>query len=158
ARDKVLPGGHGRAVRHAGTDCRARLGFLDFAGSDSDFRGQDGLLLLQLPQPKIRHRRAFETADVGHRAGLRRGQGNDRSPARGYGEYPEDPHAAAGIGRRAEPVPPADGRAYAEDRVMVEAQQARLTEFGEAGLVDIASDSTRMQMRRVVERLITAQE
>ena len=37
---------------------------------------------------------------------------------------------------------------------MVEAQQARLGEFGEAGLVDIASDATRMQMRRMMERLI----
>jgi hypothetical protein len=36
---------------------------------------------------------------------------------------------------------------------MVEAQQARVSEFGEAGLVDIASDATRMQMRRMVERL-----
>jgi hypothetical protein len=41
---------------------------------------------------------------------------------------------------------------------MVEAQQARLAEFGEEGLVDIASDATRMQMRRMVERLIAAQE
>ena len=37
---------------------------------------------------------------------------------------------------------------------MVEAQQARISEFGEAGLVDIASDATRMQMRRIIERLI----
>ena len=37
---------------------------------------------------------------------------------------------------------------------MVEAQQARISELGEAGLVDIASDATRMQMRRIVERLI----
>ena len=43
---------------------------------------------------------------------------------------------------------------FVEDRVMVEAQQARLSEFGEAGLVDIASDATRMHMRRMVERLI----
>ena len=43
---------------------------------------------------------------------------------------------------------------FVEDRVMVEAQQARLSEFGEAGLVDIASDGTRMHMRRMVERLI----
>src|ERR1700731_4344069 len=43
---------------------------------------------------------------------------------------------------------------FVEDRVMVEAQQARLGEFGEAGLVDIASDATRMQMRRMVERLL----
>jgi len=43
---------------------------------------------------------------------------------------------------------------FVEDRVMVEAQQARTSEFGEAGLVDIASDATRMQMRRIVDRLI----
>ena len=47
---------------------------------------------------------------------------------------------------------------FVEDRVMVEAQQARLGEFGEAGLVDIASDATRMQMRRMVERLIGGQQ
>jgi len=47
---------------------------------------------------------------------------------------------------------------FVEDRVMVEAQQARLGEFGESDLVDIASDATRMHMRRMVERLIaTAQ-
>src|SRR5271155_1064203 len=43
---------------------------------------------------------------------------------------------------------------FVEDRVMVEAQQARLDEFGETGLVEIASDATRMHMRRMVERLI----
>ncbi|HJU17055.1 MAG TPA: aromatic ring-hydroxylating dioxygenase subunit alpha [Stellaceae bacterium] len=43
---------------------------------------------------------------------------------------------------------------FVEDRVMVEAQQARLGEFGEEGLVDIASDAARMHMRRMVERLI----
>jgi ADP-ribose pyrophosphatase YjhB (NUDIX family) len=47
---------------------------------------------------------------------------------------------------------------FVEDRVMVEAQQTRLTEFGEAGLVDIASDATRMQMRRIVDRLIAAEQ
>ena len=47
---------------------------------------------------------------------------------------------------------------FVEDRVMVEAQQARLSEFGEAGLVDIASDATRMQMRRILERLIAADQ
>ena len=47
---------------------------------------------------------------------------------------------------------------FVEDRVMVEAQQARLGEFSESDLVDIASDATRMHMRRMVERLIaTAQ-
>ena len=43
---------------------------------------------------------------------------------------------------------------FVEDRVMVEAQQARMSELGEAGLVDIASDATGMQMRRMMERLI----
>ena len=37
---------------------------------------------------------------------------------------------------------------------MVEAQQARLSELGEAALVDIATDSVRLHMRRTVERLL----
>ena len=37
---------------------------------------------------------------------------------------------------------------------MVAAQQARLSEFAEEGLVDIASDATRMHMRRLMQRLI----
>ena len=41
---------------------------------------------------------------------------------------------------------------------MVEAQQTRLDEFGEAGLVDIASDVNRMHMRRMVERLIADEQ
>ena len=41
---------------------------------------------------------------------------------------------------------------------MVEAQQARLDEFGERGLVDIASDANRMHMRRMVERLIAEEQ
>jgi phenylpropionate dioxygenase-like ring-hydroxylating dioxygenase large terminal subunit len=47
---------------------------------------------------------------------------------------------------------------FIEDREMVEAQQARLDELGEAGLVDIASDTNRMHMRRMVERLIAAEQ
>lgn len=47
---------------------------------------------------------------------------------------------------------------FVEDRVMVEAQQARLCEFGEAGLVDIASDAARMHMRRTVERMIADEQ
>ncbi len=47
---------------------------------------------------------------------------------------------------------------FVEDRVMVEAQQARLGEFGDTGLVGIASDATRMQMRRIIERLIAAEQ
>jgi vanillate O-demethylase monooxygenase subunit len=41
---------------------------------------------------------------------------------------------------------------------MVEAQQARLDEFGDEGLVDIASDANRMHMRRMVERLIAEEQ
>lgn len=47
--------------------------------------------------------------------------------------------------------------AFREDAAMVEAQQARLREFGEDGLVDIASDATRMTMRRHVDRMIAAE-
>jgi vanillate O-demethylase monooxygenase subunit len=47
---------------------------------------------------------------------------------------------------------------FVEDRVMVEAQQARLNEFGEDGLVDIASDATRMQMRRNMARLMAEEQ
>ena len=46
---------------------------------------------------------------------------------------------------------------FVEGRVMVEAHQARLSEFGEEGLIDIASDATRMQMRRMVDRLIAGE-
>ena len=41
---------------------------------------------------------------------------------------------------------------------MVEAQQKRLDEFGDQGLVDIASDANRMHMRRIIERLIAAEQ
>jgi vanillate O-demethylase monooxygenase subunit len=44
------------------------------------------------------------------------------------------------------------GRAFLEDKAVVEVQQARLTELGESGLVDIVTDSARIHMRRVVER------
>jgi phenylpropionate dioxygenase-like ring-hydroxylating dioxygenase large terminal subunit len=44
--------------------------------------------------------------------------------------------------------------AFLEDKVMVEAQQSRLLELGADRLVDIASDSARVHMRRTVDRLI----
>jgi len=43
---------------------------------------------------------------------------------------------------------------FLEDKEMVEAQQARLTELGEATLVDIAADANRMTMRRFLDRMI----
>jgi len=47
---------------------------------------------------------------------------------------------------------------FVEDKDMVEAQQARMTELGESGLVDIASDANRMTMRRFIERLIAEEK
>ena len=44
--------------------------------------------------------------------------------------------------------------AFNEDRTVVEAQQARLSELGETGLVDIMTDAARLHMRRTVDRLI----
>ena len=67
------------------------------------------------------------------------------SAANGYRQ--NDPEATEQLYREIAPT-------FVEDRVMVEAQQARLSEFGETGLTDIASDATRMQMRRIMQRLI----
>ena len=47
--------------------------------------------------------------------------------------------------------------AFNEDRIVVETQQARLSELGEAALVDIATDTARLHMRRTVDRLIAAE-
>jgi hypothetical protein len=41
---------------------------------------------------------------------------------------------------------------------VVEAQQARLSELGEAALVDIASDAVRLHMRRTMERLLAGEK
>ena len=71
------------------------------------------------------------------------------SAANGYRQ--NDPAATEQLYREIAPT-------FVEDRVMVEAQQARLGEFGEAGLVDIASDAARMHMRRIVERMIAEEQ
>ena len=70
------------------------------------------------------------------------------SVANGYRQ--NEPEATEQLYREIAPT-------FVEDKDMVEAQQARLSEFGEAGLVDIASDANRMHMRRMVERLIAAE-
>jgi vanillate O-demethylase monooxygenase subunit len=44
--------------------------------------------------------------------------------------------------------------AFLEDKTVVEHQQARLSELGEQGLVDIVTDAARLSMRRTVERLM----
>ena len=41
---------------------------------------------------------------------------------------------------------------------MVEAQQARLDELGEQGLVNIVSDTNRVVMRRFIERLLAEEK
>ena len=46
--------------------------------------------------------------------------------------------------------------AFLEDKTVVEGQQARLTELGESGLVDITTDAARLHMRRTVDRLMEA--
>jgi phenylpropionate dioxygenase-like ring-hydroxylating dioxygenase large terminal subunit len=71
------------------------------------------------------------------------------SVANGYRQ--NDPEATEQLYQEIAPT-------FVEDRVMVEAQQARLSEFGEQGLVDIASDANRMHMRRIVERLISEEQ
>jgi phenylpropionate dioxygenase-like ring-hydroxylating dioxygenase large terminal subunit len=43
---------------------------------------------------------------------------------------------------------------FLEDKAVIEAQQARLDERGEDGLVDIESDGARLHMRRTIERLL----
>ncbi len=69
--------------------------------------------------------------------------------ANGYRQ--NDPEATEQLYREIAPT-------FLEDKEMVEAQQARLDEFGEKGLTDIASDANRMHMRRMVERLIAAEQ
>jgi phenylpropionate dioxygenase-like ring-hydroxylating dioxygenase large terminal subunit len=71
------------------------------------------------------------------------------SAANGYRQ--NEPEATEQLYREIAPT-------FLEDKTMVEAQQARLDEFGEQGLVDIASDASRMHMRRTVERLIAEEQ
>jgi len=71
------------------------------------------------------------------------------SAANGYRQ--NDPEATEQLYREIAPT-------FLEDKEMVEAQQRRLDEQGEQGLVDIASDANRMHMRRMVERLIAGKQ
>jgi phenylpropionate dioxygenase-like ring-hydroxylating dioxygenase large terminal subunit len=49
----------------------------------------------------------------------------------------------------------ADAKAtFGEDKFVIEEQQKRLSEFGDAGMIDVATDTTRLYMRRVVERML----
>lgn len=71
------------------------------------------------------------------------------SVANGYRQ--NDPEATEQLYQEIAPT-------FLEDKEMVEAQQARLGEFGEKGLTDIASDAIRMQMRRFVDGMIAAEQ
>src|SRR4029077_4253230 len=71
------------------------------------------------------------------------------SVANGYRQ--NDPEATEQLYREIAPT-------FLEDKEMVEAQQARLGEFGETRLTAIASDANRMHMRRMVERLIADEQ
>jgi phenylpropionate dioxygenase-like ring-hydroxylating dioxygenase large terminal subunit len=71
------------------------------------------------------------------------------SAANGYRQ--NDPEATEQLYREIAPT-------FLEDKEMVEAQQSRLDELGDQGLVDIASDANRMHMRRIVERLIVSEK
>ena len=68
-----------------------------------------------------------------------------RQPANGYRQH--DPQATGQLFSEI-------ASAFQEDKRVVEAQQARLEETGEGGLVDILTDKARVHMRRVVERRI----
>jgi hypothetical protein len=71
------------------------------------------------------------------------------SAANGYRQ--NDPEATEQLYRENAPT-------FLEDKEMVQAQQRRLDELGEQGLVDIASDANRMHMRRIVELLIVSEQ
>jgi phenylpropionate dioxygenase-like ring-hydroxylating dioxygenase large terminal subunit len=66
------------------------------------------------------------------------------SPANGYKQ--DDPAATELLYQQI-------AEAFLEDKLICEAQQARLDELGEAALVDIVSDVSRVHLRRVIQRL-----
>ena len=72
-----------------------------------------------------------------------------RSCANGYRQ--NEPEATEQLYREIAPT-------FVEDKDMVEAQQARLDELGEQGLVNIVSDTNRVVMRRFIERLLAEEK
>jgi phenylpropionate dioxygenase-like ring-hydroxylating dioxygenase large terminal subunit len=48
--------------------------------------------------------------------------------------------------------------AFNEDRAVIEEQQARLSETGEVGLINIRNDAARVHMRRIVQRMLEAEQ
>lgn len=70
------------------------------------------------------------------------------APANGY--RPEDEAATAALMDHI-------SEAFLEDKLICEGQQARLDELGDGALVDIVSDATRVQLRRIVRRMAEAE-
>ena len=62
--------------------------------------------------------------------------------------YGQDDPSTAGLAFKAAK------EAFAEDKVIIEEQQVRLTELGEEGLIDIHTDRTRVSMRRTINRIL----
>ena len=89
------------------------------------------------------------TSEWGRQRAAQISERTSRSAANGYRQ--NDPKATEQLYREIAPT-------FLEDKEMVEAQQRRLDEHGEQGLVDIASDANRMHMRRTVERLIAGEQ
>ncbi|RZI99219.1 MAG: hypothetical protein EOP39_24950 [Rubrivivax sp.] len=48
--------------------------------------------------------------------------------------------------------------AFMEDKIFCEGQQARIDERGEAHLVDIVSDATRIQLRRIIKKMFDEEQ
>jgi phenylpropionate dioxygenase-like ring-hydroxylating dioxygenase large terminal subunit len=67
------------------------------------------------------------------------------SPCNGYRQ--NEPEATAELFREI-------SAAFLEDKEICEVQQARLSELGEEGLVDIVSDGARIQLRRLIQNLL----
>ena len=48
--------------------------------------------------------------------------------------------------------------AFMEDKIFCEGQQARIDERGESHLVDIVSDATRVQLRRIIKKMFDEEQ
>jgi len=49
-------------------------------------------------------------------------------------------------------------RAFDQDKAVIEAQQARLADLGDEGLVNIPADTARIRMRQAVEKMLAAEK
>jgi phenylpropionate dioxygenase-like ring-hydroxylating dioxygenase large terminal subunit len=70
------------------------------------------------------------------------------APANGYRQ--DDPQATADLMKHI-------STAFMEDLLICEGQHQRLKQYGESALVDIVSDATRVQLRRIIKRMADAE-